>query len=84
MRRAFTGSLDMWSSFSAGFHVQTLPNPPKSVNGSLAKLKKCPHFVYLDVCWLRLDFETFQTVGPTSTSEPNGACPDTFVVTVRI
>jgi hypothetical protein len=38
---------------------------------------------FKDICWLRLDFETFQTLGPTSTDEPNGgACPDTFVAKV--
>ena len=37
-----------------------------------------------DVCWLRLDFESFQILGPSSTSEPSGgSCPDTFVMTVR-
>ena len=42
-------------------------------------------FLQLDVCWLRLDFETFQILGPSSTTEPAGAtsCPDTFIVTVN-
>ena len=38
---------------------------------------------FSDVCWLRLDFETFQTLGPTTTTElSGGACLDTFTMTV--
>ena len=43
-----------------------------------------------DVCYLRLDFETFTTVGPTITTENGGtaagtySCPDQFKVTVSI
>jgi hypothetical protein len=36
-----------------------------------------------DVCWLRLDFESFTLLGPTvSTETQGGLCPDTFRVTV--
>jgi hypothetical protein len=36
-----------------------------------------------DICYLRLDFETFTTVGPTlSTEAASYVCPDTFKVTV--
>jgi hypothetical protein len=38
------------------------------------------------VCYFRLDFENFQTNGPSTTLEPTGGtCQDTFIVTlVRI
>ncbi len=37
-----------------------------------------------DVCLLRLDFETFNTLGAGGTAVDNeGDCMDTFVVTVR-
>jgi hypothetical protein len=36
-----------------------------------------------DVCYLRLDFETFNTLAPTVTTElAPSTCPDTFKVTV--
>ncbi len=37
-----------------------------------------------DVCWLRLDFETFQTEGPADTDETpsGGACTDMLTLTV--
>lgn len=35
-----------------------------------------------DVCYLRLDFETFTTIAPTISTEASGySCPDTFKVT---
>ena len=38
---------------------------------------------FSDVCWLRLDFESFTLLGPTvSTETQGGLCPDTFKVTV--
>ena len=42
--------------------------------------------LYSDICWLRLDFETFTMEGPTATDEGattagTGACKDTFTVT---
>jgi hypothetical protein len=45
--------------------------------------------MFEDICWLRLDFETFSIVGPTTTSEVDaptagGNCPDQFKVTVEI
>ena len=45
---------------------------------------KYPHIkTFTDVCTLRLDFETFTTAGPTSTSDVTAAV-DTFQVsTVR-
>lgn len=37
-----------------------------------------------DICWLRLDFETFQNLGPALTTEVSGGlCVDTFKVTVN-
>lgn len=40
-----------------------------------------------DVCFLRLDFETFQIMGPVDTLEADanggGACVDSFAVTVN-
>jgi hypothetical protein len=40
-------------------------------------------FFSSDVCYLRLDFETFTTVGPTLTTEASGGlCTDSFKVTV--
>ena len=39
--------------------------------------------VLSDVCFLRLDFESFTLLGPTvSTETQGGLCPDTFKVTV--
>ena len=38
--------------------------------------------VYLDVCDIRLDFETFTLLGPVNTEEDttaNAACQDSFV-----
>ena len=37
----------------------------------------------LDICWLRLDFETFNIDGPTNSQEDatTGVCKDTFTVT---
>ena len=41
-------------------------------------IKKCS----ASVCSVRLDFETFTTLGPTSTAESSGGvCVDSFVVT---
>ncbi len=38
----------------------------------------------LDVCLLRLDFQTFDIMGPGGTAEAEeGMCTDTFMVTVR-
>ena len=38
---------------------------------------------FSEICFLRLDFETFTIVGPTLTTEATGAvCTDTFKVTV--
>ena len=49
------------------------------------------NFCFLDICWLRLDFETFTNQGPALTEEapalpaapvPSAsACTDTFTVT---
>lgn len=37
-----------------------------------------------DVCWLRLDFESFSILGPTvSTETQGGLCPDSFKVTTN-
>ena len=37
---------------------------------------------FLDICAFRLDFETFQTEGPSTFTEASGgACVDTFQVT---
>ena len=39
---------------------------------------------FTDICWLRLDFETFTNQGPAATDEAtggNGICVDTFTVT---
>ena len=46
----------------------------------------CVTLTFSDVCFLRLDFEAFNLLGPTLTDETNGgACAlDTFKVTVRI
>ena len=42
-------------------------------------------FFSLDVCWLRLDFETFAIQGPPDALETTGGvCVDTFTVTVSI
>ena len=48
--------------------------------GSLSyTINKCSQ----DICWLRLDFETFQTLGPSDTIETTGgACADTLTITV--
>ena len=38
---------------------------------------------FSDVCWLRLDFESFTLLGPTVTTESQGGlCTDTFKITV--
>jgi len=38
---------------------------------------------HLDICWLRLDFETFAILGPSNSEEiGGGACVDTFTITV--
>jgi hypothetical protein len=40
--------------------------------------------LFSDICWLRLDFETFNILGPADTAEVlGGVCADTFKVTVR-
>ena len=39
------------------------------------------YYFILDICAFRLDFETFQTAGPTTYTEASGgACVDSFVV----
>ncbi len=45
---------------------------------------KITTYVYVDVCFLRLDFEAFvlQGVGGTDTIN-EGVCVDTFMITVR-
>jgi len=40
--------------------------------------------LFSDICWLRLDLETFSLAGPVGTVEANGGvCTDRFAVTVR-
>ena len=42
-------------------------------------------FIFLDVCYLRLDFESFTIVGPTLSTEGVAStytCPDSLKVTV--
>ena len=39
---------------------------------------------FLDVCFLRLDFSSFQISGPTGTVEVADSCPDLFSVRVSI
>ena len=40
-------------------------------------------FVISDICWFRLDFETFTTLGPADTQETSGGkCVDTLTITV--
>ena len=47
-------------------------------------MQKMLNKYFTDVCYLRLDFETFTIVGPTfSTEVDGGTCPDTFKVLVR-
>ena len=39
-------------------------------------------FFLVDVCAVRLDFDSFTTMGPSATTEDTGgACTDSFVVT---
>ena len=50
-------------------------------------LFKYPYVVYdiSDICWFRLDFETFTTVGPSTTLETGGGeCVDKLTFTVNI
>ena len=46
---------------------------------------KMSHFLFSDVCSIRLDFETFSLLGPASTLEADNAhlCQDSFTVTVN-
>merc|ERR1712156_14566 len=61
------------------------PNYPSTYgesNSITYTVNKCSD----DICWLRLDFETFTMEGPTATDEGattagTGACKDTFTVT---
>lgn len=58
------------------------PNFP-SAYGETSSLSYTINKCSSDICWLRLDFETFQNVGPTNSEEPNGfQCTDTLKVTV--
>ena len=43
-------------------------------------------WLFLDVCYLRLDFEIFTIEGPTTTSTEigGGICTDSFSVSVRL
>ena len=54
---------------------------------SLQRSKKIPntttYLVLADICWLRLDFETFTTLGPADTVETDGGlCVDKLTFTV--
>jgi len=57
------------------------PNYPSAygeTNTLTYTINKCSN----DICWLRLDFETFTTVGPTDTEEMAGyTCTDMMTVT---
>jgi len=56
----------------------------KCSNGRKISCHQCVESFMVDVCFLRLDFETFNLQGPADTNEVmGGACTDTFVVTVR-
>jgi len=55
------------------------PNFP-SAYGSTSTISWTVNKCALDICFLRFDFETFTTAGPTATDDSNG-CPDTFAVT---
>ena len=40
-------------------------------------------YIHLDICYLRLDFESFTTLGPADETEAGGGtCVDSFTVTV--
>ena len=42
------------------------------------------NYFFTDVCWLRLDFESFTLLGPTQTDElTGGVCSDQFKITVK-
>ena len=49
--------------------------PANSINSNLFKFIS-------DICYLRLDFETFNTI-PVTTVETT-TCPDTFKITVSV
>ncbi len=74
---------------------QRLHRASLSKNAAMVGLNSIHYHVYIstaivicqlyfsDVCFLRLDFETFTTQGPAVTTEiAGGACPDTFAITV--
>jgi len=58
----------------------SFPSAYGETNSLAYTIQKCSD----DICWLRLDFEQFTTLGPADTLEANGgACVDTFTVTVN-
>lgn len=59
------------------------PSFPAVYSGTATTLSYKIQKTASNICWLRLDFETFTLVGPTATDETNagGACVDTFKIT---
>lgn len=58
----------------------SFPSAYGETNSLAYTIQKCSD----DICWLRLDFEQFTTLGPADTVETTGgACIDTFTVTVN-
>jgi len=56
----------------------SFPTAYGETNSLSYTIQKCSD----DICWLRLDFEQFTTLGPADTVETDGGvCPDTFTVT---
>lgn len=72
------------SSTTVNYNDTYLQNPSyPSTYGSTSSLSYTVNKVQSDVCWLRLDFETFTITGPVTTEDLGGKCSsDKFVVTV--
>lgn len=58
------------------------PSAYGGTSGVSYTINKCSS----DICWLRLDFESFtiQGLGATTETENGGECLDSFTVSVRV
>ncbi len=84
--------IGLWANEHESKDVKTLWNVHFISNSNLINKRKTffvqlflSFFFSLDICWLRLDFESFTILGTGLTTESNGGfCTDTFKVTVSI
>ena len=69
----------------AHYHVSDKDTGRNSGGGLIKKCKyKIVSFIFLDVCFVRLDFTSFTIMGPADTQELTGGACATDVLTITV